>query len=216
MANNLKQLENLAGKAFIFGLATLITATVWADAPRVVSVEEHWELHVGQPDADSSAPQTTMVMSPSGDLGSAYFLFTLNHSNVPDYRPGGMQIQLWDGTDLVEHRVADESSALTHEGEVVTWVQRMSLEDGNLTFQISNGSSDTWGSFGGSDLTLSTPTTLTGLNSYLPAVSLTESGVGFAENRVISLVLKKLVWVTEDGVVHEQNAPIPIDTSLNP
>jgi hypothetical protein len=78
-----------------------------------------------------------------------------------------------------------------------------------------DGTSETWGTFGGHDLTVSTPSTLTGLNSYLPAVSLNESGVGYAENRVVSLVLKKLVWVTEDGVVHEQNAPIPIDTSLD-
>ena len=53
------------------------------------------------------------------------------------------------------------------------------------------------------------------LNTYRPAVSLTESQVGYAENRVVSLVLKKLVWTTEDGQVHEQNAPIPIDTSLD-
>jgi hypothetical protein len=39
--------------------------------------------------------------------------------------------------------------------------------------------------------------------------------VGYAENRVVSLVLTKLVWVTEDGQVHEQNAPIPVDTSLD-
>jgi hypothetical protein len=215
MTSHLRLLGNLGGKAFFCGLAFLITASVWADAPRVVSVEEHWELQISQPDPNSSAPQTTMVMSPSGDVGGAYFLFTLNHSNVPDFTPGGMQVQLWDGTNLVEHHVANERSTLSHDEEVVTWVQRMTLDDGTLTFEISAGSSETWGSFGGHDLTLSTPSTLTGLNSYLPAVSLSESGVSFAENRVVSLVLKKLVWVTEDGVVHEQNAPIPIDTTLN-
>jgi hypothetical protein len=52
------------------------------------------------------------------------------------------------------------------------------------------------------------------LNSYRPAVSLGESQVSYAENRVGSLVLTKLVWVTEDGTVHEQNAPIPIDTTV--
>ena len=127
-----------------------------------------------------------------------------------------MQVQLWDGTTLVDNHVADESGTLSHDDEVVSWVQRISLEDGTLTFQVSNGSSETWGSFGGGELTLSTPTSLTGLNSYRPAVSLTESEVGYAENRVVSLVLTKLVWVTEDGTVHEQNAPIAIDTSLDP
>jgi hypothetical protein len=55
---------------------------------------------------------------------------------------------------------------------------------------------------------------LSSLNGYRPAVSLSESQVGFAENRVNSLVLKKLVWKTDDGQTHEQNAPIPIDTSF--
>src|SRR5262245_66449926 len=95
-----------------------------------------------------------MVMSPTGDLASNYFLFTLNHSNVPDFTPGGMQVQLWDGTNLVEHHVSNERSTLSHDEEVVTWVQRMTLEDGTLTFEISAGSSETWGSFGGNDLKL--------------------------------------------------------------
>ena len=82
-------------------------------------------------------------------------------------------------------------------------------------FEWSDGESETWGTFGGDDLTLSSPTSLTSLNSYRPGVSLSESQVGYAENRVASLTLTKLVWVTEDGVVHEQNAPIPIDTSLD-
>src|SRR5262245_20294919 len=215
MASKLRKTKNLAGKAFFCCLAFLVSTTALADPPRVVSVEEHWELQIAQPDSNSSAPQTTMVMSPSGDLGGTYFLFTLNHSNVPDFVPGGMQVQQWDGTNLVEHHVAHERDTLSNDEEVITWVQRLTLEDGSLTFEIANGSSETWGSFGGNDLTLSRPSTLTGLNGYLPAVSLNESGVSFAENRVASLVLKKLVWVTEAGVVHEQNAPIPIDTTLD-
>jgi hypothetical protein len=54
------------------------------------------------------------------------------------------------------------------------------------------------------------------LNGYRPAVSLTESQVSYAENRVISLTLTKLVWVTDDGEIHEMNAPIALDTSLDP
>jgi hypothetical protein len=188
-------------KSILCGVAWMIAAPAWAESQRVILVEEHWELHISQPDSDLSAPQTTMVMSPSGDLDGVYFLFTLNHSTVPDYRHGGMQVQLWEGASLVDNHVADEGGALSHGDEVVTWVQRLSLEDGTLTFQVSNGTSETWESFGGDDLTLSTPSSLTGLNSYLPAVSLTESQVGYAENRVVSLVLTKLVLVTEDGTV---------------
>jgi len=181
----------------------------------VISVEEHWELQVGEPDTERSAPQVTMVMSPNGDVESLHFLFTLNHSDVPEYSPGGMQVQSWDGDRLVQERAASNDAALDHTNETIRWVQRLTLQNGALNFQVRDGESETWGSFGGESFSLQVLTTLEGLNGYRPAVSLTESQVNYAENRVISLTLTKLVWITEDGVVHEQNAPIPIDTSLD-
>jgi hypothetical protein len=178
-------------------------------------VEEHWELQLGQPDADLSAPQTTMVISPDGDLDGVHFLFTLNHATIPDYQPGGMQVQLWDGETLVDAAAAG-CGPLRHDAEVVRWVQRVSLEDETIKFQILNGQSETWDTFGGDSLTLSDHTSLTSLNGYKPGFSLSESQVSYAENRVASLTLTKLVWVTDDGQVHELNAPIPLDTSLDP
>src|SRR5437868_1130563 len=79
------------------GIVLVAAAPAAAESSRVVAVEEHWELQLGQPDADRSAPQTTMVISPTGDLTGTHFLFTLNHSTVPNYQPGGMQVQAWNG-----------------------------------------------------------------------------------------------------------------------
>ncbi len=196
-------------------IVAVFAASVQADSPRVISVEEHWELRLAEPDPDRSAPQTTMVMSPTGDVNSLHFLFTLNHNTVPDYAPGGMQVQLWDGQQFVRSNTAHDGTALDRSEEVVTWTQKISLLSGNLSFQICDGTSETWGNFGGNDLSLTTSTSLTSLNSYRPSVSLSESQVGYAQNRVGSLTLTKLIWVTEDGQTHEQDAPIPIDTSLD-
>jgi hypothetical protein len=193
----------------------LAARTATAEPLRVVSVEEHWELRVSEPDSDRSAPQTTMVMSPTADINGVHFLVTLNHSAVPGYAAGGIQVQQWNGDSFVDAKTADDHSALHHSEETVTWVQRISLKDEHLKFQVRDGSSLTWGSFGGDGLSFNTPTTLTALNSYRPGVSLTESQVNYAENRVVSLTLTKLVWETEDGEVHEQSAPIPVDTSLD-
>jgi hypothetical protein len=190
-------------------------APAWGQPNDVVMVEEHWELRLGQPDADRSAPQTTMVMSPTGNLDGVHFLFTLNHAAVPDYQAGGVQIQAWDGGELVGYDDDDEVGSLSHSEEVVTWVQKMWLNDGSLKFRIVDGHSETWNQFGNEDMLLSVPTAITRLNDYRPAVSLTESQVSYAENRVISLTLTKLRWMTSDGTVHEQNAPIPLDTSLD-
>jgi hypothetical protein len=181
----------------------------------VVHIEEHWELQVAQPDADVSAPQTTMVMSPTGDLADVHFLFILNHVNAPGFEAGGLQAQYWDGDNLVQDAVASEIGALDNSGEVIRWVQTLTLADGNLNFSVSNGNSETWGQFGDGDLSFSVPTSLTKLNSYVPGLSLGESQVSYAENRVTSLVLTKLVWIKDDGQVFEQNAPVPIDISLD-
>jgi len=200
--------------ALIGGLVVGLTARAESQN-KVVALEEHWELQLAQPDADRSAPQTTMVISPTNNLNGLHFLFTLNHEAVPEYQPGGMQVEAWDGEQLLDHQSGSDTASLAHSEEVVTWVQRLTLADGHLTFSIRDGHSETWDTFGGDELSVSHETTLTSLNGYRPSVSQSESQVGYAENRVSSLVLTKLVWVTADGQVHEQNAPIPVDISLD-
>jgi hypothetical protein len=214
MTCNMRTFIRMGLAVLLGGAGVVASAPARAESSKVISVEEHWELQLSHPDEANSAPQTTMVMSPTGDISGTHFLFTLNHSTAPDYQPGGMQVQVWDGEELATHKLGNVTAALQNSDEWVHWTQRISLHDGNLTFQVVDGQSETWPTFGGDDLSISVPSSLTALNSYRPSVSLGESQVGFAENRVTSLTLKKLVWVTEDGVVHEQNAPIPIDISL--
>ena len=148
-------------------------------------------------------------------MSGIHFLFILNHVNAPGFEAGGMQAQYWDGDNLVQEAIAGENGALESNGETIRWVQRMTIEDGTLTFEVINGESETWGSFGGGDLSFSVPTSLNKLNGYLPGVSIGESQVSYAENRVTSLVLTKLRWVKANGQAFEQNAPIPVDTSLD-
>jgi hypothetical protein len=182
----------------------------------IVQIEEHWELVIGQPDAAVSAPQATMVMSPNGSLDGQYFLFTVNHRDVPSYEPGGVQVQLWNADEAV---VSDSwgSSTLDQSNDTIRWVERLSVDEGTMTFQITDGSSLAWGSFGdGGGLSLSTPTELANLNDYLPAISIGESEVGYAGNRVQSLTLTELRWQTADGLWHELHAPIDIDADLDP
>lgn len=197
------------------GFAALVAAPAWSQS-HILTIEEHWELHIAEPDVATSAPQTTMVMSPNGSLGGDYFLFTINHETAPDYIPGGMQVQHWIGDEIVECAHSNEYGTLATDGETVRWVQRISLDSGTLKFEIENGISDTWGQFLGDDLELSTSSSLSDLNAYKAAISLNESQVGFSENRVESLTLTKIRWLTDDGAWHEYNAPIPIDVSLDP
>jgi hypothetical protein len=216
MKRQSQALARLVPRAILCGLTAFATAPIWADTPQVVQVEEHWELVLGEPDSALSAPQTSMVMSPTGDSNGVYFLFTLNHRSEPEYSPGGFQVQLWDGDQLLDELKNNEGGTLSHNGEVIRWVQRLSVNEGSLNFKVFDGSSETWGSFGGDNFKLSVGTTGNDLSGYRPGVSLTESQVNFAENRVVSLTLTKIKWLTNDGEWHEINAPIPVDVSLDP
>lgn len=193
---------------------TLAPAT--AQAIDIVAIEEFWELNVGEPDAQRSAPQVTMVTSPVGSLDGVYFLFALNHRSHPEWAPGGMQVQLWNGGELVASHASHEEDALQQTNELVRWVQRTELKNGQLTFKIHSGESDSWGSFGGDGLKFSFASDLHNLNGYLPAVAIEESGVNFAGNRVRSLTLTKLRWTDSGGQVYELNAPIDVDADLDP
>ena len=123
----------------------------------------------------------------------------------------------WNGENIVESRVGPVEGTLAQEDEVIRWVQRTSIDDGDLTFEIVSGESTTWGNFGGAGhLRFTTNTFLANLNEYRPAISLEQSGVSFAGNRVRSLTLTKLRWTDADGQTYEMNAPIDVDADLDP
>jgi hypothetical protein len=198
-----------------------LALVAWSTCPgfalEIVAIEEHWELSVGQPDAASSSPQVSMVMSPTGNLDATHFIFTLNHHTDPEWIPGGLQVQHWDGEDLVQTKAGVQEEPLSSEGETISWVQRTELKDGHLYFEVASGSSESWGEFGGAgNLRLKLNTSMTNLNGYRPAISIEGSGVCFAGNRVKNLTLKKLRWIDSDGKSYELNAPIDVDADLDP
>ncbi|MGI9456450.1 MAG: hypothetical protein ACR2NU_07800, partial [Aeoliella sp.] len=183
----------------------------------VVAIEEHWQLSVGGPEIDRCAPQVTMVMSPVDNLNGDYFVFLVNHATFPQFAPGGLQLQRWIEDSVATTSNSDHNGILSYDQETVSWVQRMTLEEGVLTLDIEDGLSQSWGAFGqGANLSLSVNTNLERLNNYRPSISIGDSGIAFAGNRVSSLVLTKLVWTTEDGTVQEMVAPIDIDTDIDP
>lgn len=196
---------------------TLVAGGV-ATAGDVVEIEETWSLTVGGPEVARSSPQISMVMSASGDTESDFFLVALNHWSSPQFAPGGVQAQLWNGDTCVEVANSPEQQPLYTDGETISWSQRMTLEHGELVFQVDDGQSASWGNFtAGNTLRIATPTERTRLNDYKPAVSINESGIGYAGNRVSSLVLQRIRWRFDgETEYHEMVAPIDIDSDLDP
>ena len=182
-----------------------------------MQIEEHWELAVGEPDAQLSAPQATMVMSPHENLDGQYFVFTINHRSVPSYEPGGMQVQLWNGNDAVDAESSSAAAVRPVErrdsmGTAAEGRERHPVvRSGGWFVRLRGAASaatEVWPFHRPRRWRVST--------AIRPAISLTESQVGYAGNRVQRLLLKKLVWLTDDGETHELHAPIDIDADLDP
>jgi hypothetical protein len=163
-------------------------------------------LVVATPDSNSDSPQITCIISPMGNVASVYTAFDLNHQSLPSYSPGGLQLQVWNGDVAVSQRKFPNDSVLTHAGETICWTQSLEIVEGSLVMEIIDGSSTTWGSFGGQGyLRATVNTTLADLNAYNPAVSIANSGVSYAANRVQSLVLKSVQLTTSTGEVLVQD-----------
>ena len=171
----------------------------------VYSIEEDWQLIVTDPDVNENGPQITCTISPS-DMSSAYCAFDLNYHTQPDYIAGGMQLHTWDPTDPVQFANSTHNNLMAISNETVTWTTRMRWWNGSLHFRILNGQSQTWGTFGGysDNLWLALPTSLPNLNSYDPDVSLTNSGVSFASNLVVSQTLMAVRYYDVNGNLIQQ------------
>jgi hypothetical protein len=198
-------------------LATLVLLswTAVASAQTIVRVEEDWELVVGTPDPDTDAPQVTCAISPLGHVAWWHAALELNSQSLPLFTPGGLQLQLWQGDTAWSDRRFPNDAVLAEVGETIRWTQSMQLNGGYLTFEVIDGTSTTWGSFGGQGYLKATVATgLASLNAYNPAVSVANSGVAYAGNRVVWLALKRVRYYTSAGeqsvddtvrVVHSQD-----------
>jgi hypothetical protein len=199
---------------FCTNIACVAAPAAWpADA--VVRIDEDWELRIGEPSTDLAAPQVGTVMAPCEDGECTYFLFVLNQRFNPTFAPGGLEVQLWEEGEQVSSRKQD-NDVLHHSDETITWTQRLmvkGLPDAPyLCFRVVDGSSESWGSFGGAEpLHINRATALTDLSGYRSDYSATHSGVTFASHRVQSLVLKAVRGYDAAGtLVFEESTPVVV------
>ena len=183
------------------------STVVAADLP-IIKVEEDWRVEVGTPALEDHAPQIVTVLSPVGNLEREHAVFELNHTTYPEYFPGGMQLQGWRGEWLSSYGSTPHQQRLNTPDEVVTFTSSMKIEDDTLEFRIKNGTSQTWSSFGDSGyLKVRHNTTLNDLGAYSPNVSAANSRVAFASHRVKKLVLSKVRYYSQEGLVATDDTP---------
>jgi hypothetical protein len=177
------------------------------DADPVVRIEEEWELVTQTPDSVINAPQIVMTFSPFGNVNGYHATLEMNHISSVWYMPGGLHLSTWNGENHIAVKHEGDYGVMSTESETVRWTQVMEFDEEQLIFKIKNGTSTTWGAFGGDDFNLSIPYSSNPFANYSAELSLQKSGVSYAENRVRSLILKKTRTVRASGETTEDSTP---------
>jgi hypothetical protein len=149
---------------------------------------------IGVPDPTGEGPQIATGMSPVSDDSTPSFVFNLNYRDFPSFSVGGMQVQIWNGEQMLSADARGTAHCSTS-GETITWTQSMKLSSGKVTLAIDSGKSTTWGKFGqGNQLSVNGnfTTTLTSFANHSPETSVANSGVPWQRNRVTSMKLLKV------------------------
>jgi len=195
----------------VFALSTHHAAS--AEEP-VFKIEESWEIKIRAADSEIQAPQVTTVMTPHSEEDGNYFVFNLNHATQPEFSDGSMQVHCWHSDSLFDYNSPLNFGFLRQGTEYVAWTQCLELRDGNLIYTVTDGSSLTWGAFGGEDaLRITMPSSLQNLNGYLIEDTVSSSEVGFAGNRVDRLALKSVKYYGTHGLVKQTADPIVVHES---
>ncbi len=173
----------------------------------VIRIEEDWQLHVTQPDAQLDAPQVTTTMVPFAAQSDLLLQVDLNHGTSPSFTNGGIQVRACIEDECFGQARVLSDIRLQHDSEIVDWTQVVQLTPNGFYFGIVNGNCETWGTFGGPPTAIYVAYSLIGgnfsLDSYHPQRSLDNSGATYASNRVGHLRLKKIRVHLANGHVSE-------------
>jgi hypothetical protein len=196
----------LSISATVLGIVAAGLWTVSAGAedpsPSITHIEEDWKIELGVPDPGNEAPQIIVVGAPTGTLNDVHAVFEINHQTLPDYESGGMQLQRWLGENPLHYHNFPANGLLAFDSESVRFTMSMKVDGGLLRFDILNGTSSTWGEFGGQGyLRCWASTSLTDLGSYNPETSLQQSRVGFASHRVKQLTRTAVRYYAGENLV---------------
>lgn len=126
-------------------------------------------------------------------------------------------MQTWISESLVDARIFPRYGKLNTADERITYTIAMSVNGETVTFEVINGTSTTWGAFGGQGyLKYTIVTPYAHLEEYSPAGSASNSRISFAAHRVRKFTLKQVRYYAADGslistdqterVVHEHLA----------
>lgn len=171
----------------------------------VLRVEEDWQLNLNEPDDNVDSPQLHTIMTPYGDVDSYFAQVLWNYRETPNFVAGGVQLQSYRGEDMQSRRSL-EFGQLSTRAESVRWTQALETDGMRLVFEVVDGESETWGSFG-REMRISDDANLASLDEYSPDTSARESCVTYGGNRVDSLVITEVRYYGASGLLWTDSSP---------
>jgi hypothetical protein len=174
-------------------------------AEAVTRVEEDWVLVLNEPNNDVDSPQYHTVMSPFADFEESYAQVLWNYRETPEFRRGGVQMQAYYGESMTASRSL-EFAQLNTSAETIRWTQSLQVNGTEVTFEVSNGTSQTWGPFG-KDMRLAYASTVTNLAGYSWEFSAENSGPTYGSNRVDSMKISQVRYYGASGLLYTDTTP---------
>ena len=175
-------------------------------------IEEDWYVKIGTPDPDLDSPQITSVIAPSWTLSGKYVVFDMNCATQPGFVSGGVQLQLWQDDAIIQScsNINWDSPHIVN--EEIRYTSVMSIVDDKMVFEIINGTSETWGTFGTGELKLEVDTWRPHLNQYSPDFTVYNSRIGFASHRVRRFTLERVRYFTAHDLRTTDDTPRVLHT----
>ncbi len=171
-------------------------------ANNIVRVEEDWYVQIGTPAPEEDSPQITTVLSP-GSFAGSFAVFDMNCATQPNFESGGVQLQLWRNGGINQSRSNTNWASLHIVDEEVRFTSAISIQDSNLVFEVLNGTSESWGSFGTGELKVQYPTWRSHLNQYSRQDSISNACIGYASHRVRCVAQQRVRYYKQNDQMQE-------------
>lgn len=177
-----------------------------APSDPLVGVRTHWRIRLNEPNRSGSTPQIIAVMTPNGTINGDYMILELNHSTLPNYSSGGLQVQVWsyDQERFWTDAYSKGANCQTT-GEDLQFTMEITLVDDKtsptgkrLWFKVLDLRSDTWGE-AATVASFGVATKLTSLAGFSPVNCISESGVTAGSSRVEYMKIDSIDYLYASG-----------------
>jgi hypothetical protein len=195
----------------------------------IVGIRTDWEIQFSKLNRKTTTPQIIAVLSPDGTVNGDYMILELNHSSLPSYSKGGLQIQIWNYDQ--EQTWSDVYFAGTEcqtDTERIRFTMEMKLVDDvnsqtgkRLWFRVLGFKSDTWGKID-TFREFGIATQLTSLNAFSANQCITESGINAGASQVDYMKIDRVDYLYKSGStdgdstdVSVYSTQVKVDTTLD-